>query len=136
MGRKKKLPLLENLTINDFAAEGKALTRVDDMVLFVPFLAPGDIADIQVTKKRKSYMEGVSVNIHKLSHERVKPVCPHFGICGGCKWQHLQYERQLYYKQKQVLDTLEKFSKIQVPVVEKIIGAELQYCYRNKNRNI
>lgn len=131
--RKKKLPLYENLTITDFAAEGKALTRVDEMVLFVPYLAPGDIADIQVTKKRKSYMEGVSVNIHKLSQERTKPVCPHFGVCGGCKWQHLQYERQLFYKQKQVLDTMEKFSKIQIPIVENIKGAELQYCYRNKN---
>ena len=100
MARKKKqLPILEKVTITDVAAEGKAIARVNDMVVFVPFVAPGDVVDIQLTRKKNSYAEGKPVYFHEYSAKRAEPFCEHFGVCGGCKWQHLPYEEQLYYKQ-------------------------------------
>ena len=104
MSRKKKpLPILENITIADFAAEGKAIARVDDMVVFVPFCVPGDIVDLQVRKKKHSYCEAEVIRFIKLSNIRVQPPCAHFGICGGCKWQNVPYNEQLKMKQKQRL---------------------------------
>ena len=132
MGRKKKLPLLENIEITDIAAEGKALARVGDMVVFVPGLVPGDVADVQINRKRKNYMEGFVVKLQKPSAIRVDPVCSHFGVCGGCKWQHLPYEKQLFYKQKQVEDNLQRIGKIDLPQINQIVGSHLQYEYRNK----
>ena len=111
MARKKKqLPILEKVTITDVAAEGKAIARVNDMVVFVPFVAPGDVVDIQLTRKKNSYAEGKPVYFHEYSAKRAEPFCEHFGVCGGCKWQHLPYEEQLYYKQKQVYDNLTRRS--------------------------
>ncbi len=132
MGRKKKLPLLEGIEITDVAAEGKALARVEDMVVFVPGLVPGDIADIQINRKRKNYMEGFVVKLQKPSDLRVEPACRHFNVCGGCKWQHLPYEKQLFYKQKQVEDNLQRIGKIDLPEINPIVGSQQQYEYRNK----
>lgn len=126
------MPLLENIEITGFAAEGKALARVDDMVVFVPFAAPGDVADLQVVRRKHHYCEARAVKFHTYSPWRVEPVCPHFGICGGCKWQHLMYAKQLLYKEQQVVDSLTRIGKIPLPEVSPIIGAEKTTCYRNK----
>ncbi len=133
MGRSKKaLPLLEEIEITALAAEGKALARVDDMVVFVPFVVPGDVVDLQVTRKKHSFMEAKAVRVRKESADRVTPVCRHFGVCGGCKWQCLKYDRQLFYKQKQVVDTLSRIGKIDLPEVSPILGSGKTLCYRNK----
>ena len=132
VGRKKKLPLLENVEITGIASEGKALARVDNLVVFVPGLVPGDVADIQIIRKRKNYLEGLVVHVKELSKMRTKPVCQHFGVCGGCKWQQLPYNRQLIYKQKQVEDNLERIAKVELPEIRPIIGSQEQYEYRNK----
>ena len=132
--KKRNLPLLEKVEITGFAAEGKALARVGNKVLFVPFAAPGDVMDVQVTKSRKSYMDGRLVTVHKWSPERVTPFCAHFGICGGCKWQHLPYEKQLAYKQQQVVDNLERLAGIDLSAKEiiPIAGSDKTQFYRNK----
>lgn len=132
MGRKKGLPLLEKVRIADIGSEGNALARVDNMVVFVPMLIPGDIVDIQVIRKRKKFMEGRVVRFHEYSTDRIKPRCIHFGICGGCKWQHLPYPLQLKFKQKQVSDNLTRIGKIDLPEIDPIIGSPNLYLYRNK----
>ena len=104
---KKPLPLLTNVHISDVAAEGKAIAKVDDLVIFVPFVVPGDVVDLQITKKRKNFAEARAINFVKYAEDRCNAVCEHFGVCGGCKWQILPYERQLFYKQKQVEDSLQ-----------------------------
>lgn len=139
--------MLEAVTITDVAAEGKALARVDDRVVFVPFVAPGDVVDIQLTKRKQQYAEGYAVRFVSLSEDRVDPACEHFGVCGGCKWQHLPYSSQLKYKQKQVYDALERIGRLQLPprvdgvvfdypdVKEgtfSIVGSKQVYQYRNK----
>ncbi len=133
MARKKKeLPLLEQVTITDVAAEGKALARVDDMVVFVPYVVPGDVVDLQVKRKKHSYAEAVAVKFHECSPLRREPFCKHFGICGGCKWQCLEYEEQLRYKQKQVSDNLTRIGKIELPEISPILGSGQTREYRNK----
>lgn len=133
MARKKKeLPLLERVTITDVAAEGKALARVNDMVVFVPYVVPGDVVDLQVKRKKHSYAEAVAVKFHAYSSLRSEPFCKHFGICGGCKWQCLNYEEQLRYKQKQVTDNLTRIGKIELPEISPILGSEQTREYRNK----
>lgn len=133
MGRKhKELPLLERITITDVAAEGKALARVDDMVVFVPFVVPGDVVDLQVKRKKHSYAEAVAVKFHEYSPLRAEPFCRHFGVCGGCKWQCLKYEEQLRAKQKQVVDSLTRIGHLELPEVSLILGSERTRCYRNK----
>lgn len=133
MARKKKpLPLLEEIEITALAAEGKALARVNDMVVFVPYVVPGDVVDLQVIRKKHSFMEAKVVKFHKKSADRVEPMCSHFGVCGGCKWQCLSYERQLDYKQKQVVDTLTRIGKVELPEVTPILGSKLTSTYRNK----
>ena len=133
MARKKKeLPLLEQITITDVAAEGKALARVNDMVVFVPYVVPGDVVDLQVKRKKHSYAEAVAVKFHEYSPLRSEPFCKHFGVCGGCKWQCLKYEEQLRYKQKQVTDNLVRIGKIELPEISPILGSELTERYRNK----
>ena len=133
MARKKKeLPLLEQITITDVAAEGKALARVNDMVVFVPYVVPGDVVDLQVKRKKHSYAEAVAVKFHEYSPLRSEPFCKHFGVCGGCKWQCLKYEDQLRYKQKQVTDNLVRIGKIELPEISPILGSELTERYRNK----
>ena len=133
MARKKKeLPLLEQITITDVAAEGKALARVNDMVVFVPYVVPGDVVDLQVKRKKHSYAEAVAVKFHEYSPLRSEPFCKHFGVCGGCKWQCLKYEDQLRYKQKQVTDNLVRIGKVELPEISPILGSEQTECYRNK----
>ena len=130
--RKRPLPLFEKAEITDTAAEGKCITRIDDKVVFVPFAAPGDIVDIQVVKKKRSYLEGRITNFHKRSEQRVEPKCSHFGLCGGCKWQQLSYANQIANKEKQVKDSFERIGKIEVKEFFPIIGAANEYFYRNK----
>ncbi len=132
MGRKNDLALLEKVTITDIGAEGNALARVDNLVVFVPMLVPGDVVDIRVIKKRKRYLEGRVVKFHEYSENRIKPRCIHFGICGGCKWQHLPYNLQLFYKEKQVRDNLTRIGRIGDPEIMPIIGSTEEYLYRNK----
>ena len=133
MARKKKeLPLLEQITITDVAAEGKALARVNDMVVFVPYVVPGDVVDLQVKRKKHSYAEAVAVKFHEYSPLRSKPFCKHFGVCGGCKWQCLKYEDQIRFKQKQVTDNLVRIGKVELPEISPILGSEFTERYRNK----
>jgi 23S rRNA (uracil1939-C5)-methyltransferase len=131
-GNKKSLPLLEKIEITDVAAEGKAIARVGDWVVFVPWTAPGDIADIQLVRKRSHFAEGRAVHFHRYSPDRIEPFCEHFGICGGCKWQHLPYEVQLRHKEKQVADNLSRIGKIAVKTFLPIAGAQETVYYRNK----
>jgi 23S rRNA (uracil1939-C5)-methyltransferase len=132
VGRKKELPLLEKVLITDIGAEGNALARVENQVVFVPMLIPGDIVDIKVRKKKKKYLEGSVVRFHEYSADRIKPVCRHFGICGGCRWQHLPYDLQLKYKEKQVKDSLTRIARVDLPEITPIIGSSDIYFYRNK----
>ena len=130
--KKKNLPLLKDITITGIAAEGKALTRVDDMVVFVPYCVPGDVVDLQVTKKKHSFMEARVERIVKPSEERCEAVCKHYGVCGGCKWQILPYPAQLRYKQQQVTDNLTRIGKVKLPEISPILGSKHIYAYRNK----
>ena len=123
---------MEQVTITDVAAEGKALARVNDMVVFVPYVVPGDIVDLQVKRKKHSYAEAVAVKFYEYSPLRSEPFCKHFGVCGGCKWQCLKYEDQLRYKQKQVTDNLTRIGKVELPEISPILGSEQTECYRNK----
>ncbi len=133
MARKRKpLPLLENITIEAVAAEGKCITRVDDQVIFVPFCVPGDVVDLQVVKKKHKYCEAKVVRFIKKSEVRQEPMCEHFGICGGCKWQNLPYEEQIKAKQKQVEDQLTRIGKIELPEFRPIMGSVKTQEYRNK----
>lgn len=132
MGRKRKKPFIEKALIEDIAAEGKAITKHNDCVVFVPYVIPGDIVDLQVTKKRKRYMEARVDKIHELSKDRVDAFCEHYGICGGCKWQILPYELQLKHKHKQVEDALRRIGKIDLPEFNPILGSEKTQYYRNK----
>lgn len=130
--RKKPLPVISEVEITDIAAEGKAIAKVNEWVIFVPWAAPGDIVDIQLTRKKNSYAEGKIVAFHQYASVRTTPFCEHFGTCGGCKWQHLPYEAQLHYKQKQVTDHLNRIGKIPVRETRPIVGAEKNVFYRNK----
>ena len=133
MARKKKpLPLLENITITGVAAEGKALARVNDLVIFVPYVVPGDVVDLQIRRKKHSYAEAEAVKFHKYSELRAKPFCRHFGVCGGCKWQCLPYEEQLRFKQQQVEDNLRRIGKVELPAISPILGSREIKEYRNK----
>lgn len=140
MSRKKKeLPILENVEICGVAAEGKSIARVslngdDDkkIVVFIPYGAPGDIADVKIDRKKHSFAEGHIVNLKHPSENRVKPRCNHFEICGGCKWQHLPYEEQLKHKQRQVVDAMERIAKVEIPEISPILGSDKQWFYRNK----
>ena len=123
---------MENIEIEAFAAEGKALARVDDLVVFVPFAAPGDVADIKLSRKRKQHAEGRIVAFKKYFPDRTEPFCSHFGVCGGCQWQHLPYAAQLRYKQQQVLDAMQRIAKVEIPEPGPIIGSENDRFYRNK----
>lgn len=133
MTRKKKpLPILENIQITDCAAEGKSLARVNDMVVFVPFCVPGDIVDLQVRKKRHSYMEAEVIRFVEKSAVREEPFCEHFGVCGGCKWQNLPYDKQLEMKQRQVYEQLTRIGKVELPEFMPILGSRKIREYRNK----
>ncbi|HUX96775.1 MAG TPA: 23S rRNA (uracil(1939)-C(5))-methyltransferase RlmD [Bacteroidales bacterium] len=132
MSRKKSNILLERVRITDIGAEGNAIARVDNMVVFVPMLIPGDVVDIRVVRKRKKYLEGRVVKFHEYSSDRINPRCIHFGTCGGCRWQHLPYQLQLKFKEKQVRDSLIRIGKADIPEMSQIRGSEEEYFYRNK----
>ena len=132
MRKKKKNPLLSNVLIENYAAEGKSLARVEGKVIFVENAVPGDVVDIQVTKNKKDWAEGFITAYRQYSPDRVDPFCSHFGVCGGCRWQMLPYERQLQYKQQQVEDVLQRIGKINLPAIQPILGAERSTHYRNK----
>lgn len=130
--KKKNMPLLEHIAITACAAEGKALARVDDKVVFVPYVVPGDVVDLQVKRKKNAYMEAAAVKFHEYSPLRTEPVCRHYGVCGGCKWQCLQYSEQLKAKQQQVYDNLTRIGKVELPEFMPILGSRNIYHYRNK----
>lgn len=133
MSRKRKpLPILEKVEIEAVAAEGKCVAHVNDMVVFVPFVVPGDVVDLQVRKKRNSYCEATVVRMIQPSPIRIAPKCEHFGICGGCKWQNLPYKEQLAAKQQQVIDQLTRIGKVELPEISPILGSEKTEEYRNK----
>lgn len=130
-GRNAK-PFLEGVLITDIGAEGKAIGRVNDVVVFTTHVIPGDVVDMQVTKKRTKFMEARVTRVITESTDRVPAFCEHFEVCGGCKWQFLPYEKQLYYKQKQVADQLQRIGRIQLPEITPILGSKKTTFYRNK----
>lgn len=133
MARKRReLPVFENVEIIDVAAEGNSIARVNDLVVFIPYGAPGDIVDVKIRKKKKSFAEGFITNFQKRSDIRKEPICEHFGICGGCRWQHLPYKFQLQCKQQQVKDALERIAKVKIPEIRPILGSNNIWEYRNK----
>ena len=132
MSKKNKKTVLEGLLITDYAAEGKALAKLDGKVIFISGAVPGDVADVLLTKNKKDWAEGRVLKIKELSKERVEPFCKHFGICGGCKWQMLPYAKQLQYKQQEVEQNLRRIGKVDLPEILPIIGADDTVHYRNK----
>ena len=133
MGRNKKpLPLLEGVTIEAVAAEGKCLFHWQELVVFVPFCVPGDVCDVQIRRKKHSFAEGEVVRFIEYSKVRATPFCEHFGVCGGCKWQNLPYEAQLKFKQQQVFDQLTRIGKVELPEFNPILGSVKTQEYRNK----
>lgn len=132
MRKQKQAPILENVLIEDYAAEGKSLARVDGKVIFVEGAVPGDVVDIQLQKNKADWAEGFVKKFHTYSAIRVKPFCSHFGVCGGCQWQMLPYEQQMAYKHKQVVDNLTRIAKIALPEIPPILGANETEGYRNK----
>jgi len=133
MARKKKFHIFENIEVIDAGARGKTIAKAPDgRVIFLTNTVPGDIVDIQTGKKRKAYFEGKAIKFHKLSKRRTEPVCEHFENCGGCKWQHMKYEDQLFYKEKEVTNNLIRIGHLELPEITPILGCEKQYFYRNK----
>jgi 23S rRNA (uracil1939-C5)-methyltransferase len=129
---KKMLPVLEKVFISGIAAEGKAIARHNDLVIFVPYTVPGDVVDIQLTRKKNSYAEGKAIHFHEYSTQRTDAFCEHYGMCGGCKWQILPYTEQIRYKQQQVIDNLTRIGKIELPEITPILGSAKTQFYRNK----
>ena len=133
MGRSKKpLPLIEGVTIEAVAAEGKCLFHWNNLVVFVPWCVPGDVCDVQLHRKKHSFAEGEVVRFVEYSKVRAVPFCQHFGVCGGCKWQNLPYDAQLRFKQQQVIDQLSRIGKVELPEFQPILGSVKTQCYRNK----
>ncbi|MDE3234365.1 MAG: 23S rRNA (uracil(1939)-C(5))-methyltransferase RlmD [Bacteroidota bacterium] len=132
MRKKKQNIVLQDVVLQDYAAEGKSLARIEGKVVFVENTIPGDVADVRLTKNKKDWAEGYVVNLKKPSPDRVQPFCSHFGVCGGCQWQMLPYQQQLQYKQKQVTDNLTRIGKVVLPPISPIIGADATTLYRNK----
>ncbi len=133
MRKKNRRQVFENVEVIDAGAKGKTIGKAPDgRVIFMTNTVPGDVVDVQTTKKRKSYFEGSAIRFHSLSDKRVSPVCKHFGTCGGCKWQHMGYEHQLYFKQKEVENNLRRIGHLELPEVAPILGSKKQYFYRNK----
>ena len=129
---KKPLPILENITITDVAAEGKAIAKVDELVVFVPYVVPGDVVDLQIRRKKHNYAEAEAIKFHTYSAVRSVPFCKHYGVCGGCKWQILPYEEQIKYEQQQVMSNLQRIGKIPLPECSPILGSKETKFYRNK----
>ena len=130
--KRKELPIARNLLITDVAAEGKAIASYDDRIIFIPFVIPGDVVDVEIRRKRKKFAEGKVLQLVHPSPDRIQPVCDYFGVCGGCKWQMLPYKDQLKYKEKQVVDNLSRIGKVELPTVTPILGAKHTIEYRNK----
>lgn len=128
----KKNQVLQQVEITDISSEGLAIGRVNDMVVFVKGAVPGDVVDVEITRKKSNYREGKAIVFHTLSDRRTEPVCQHFGSCGGCKWQNMLYAEQLFFKHKQVEQTLRRLSKVELPELEPILGSPNEYFYRNK----
>ncbi len=124
--------IFENIEILDAGSEGKAIAKIGELVIFVPFVVPGDVVDIQLVRKKKSYLEGKAIRFHHYSEKRQEAFCEHFGTCGGCRWQNMKYEEQLYYKQKQVRDAIERIGKIENPNIYPILPSTESTYYRNK----
>ncbi|MET7030112.1 23S rRNA (uracil(1939)-C(5))-methyltransferase RlmD [Sediminicola luteus] len=133
MRKKNKRQIFENVQVIDAGAKGKTIGKAPDgRVIFLTNTVPGDVVDVQTTKKRKAYFEGTAIKFHTLSDKRTKPECQHFGVCGGCKWQDMAYEHQLFYKQKEVENNLIRIGHLELPTITPILGSEKQYFYRNK----
>ncbi|WP_026235762.1 23S rRNA (uracil(1939)-C(5))-methyltransferase RlmD [Echinicola pacifica] len=132
MSRKMKNKVIENLTIERIATEGKSVAHHEGKVVFVQNVAPGDVVDVRITRGKSTFMEGEAIKIHQYSPDRVEPFCSHFGVCGGCKWQHINYELQMSYKRQQVIDQFQRIGKLPVPEVQPIIGSANTQYYRNK----
>ncbi|PKA96907.1 23S rRNA m(5)U-1939 methyltransferase [Flavobacteriaceae bacterium MAR_2009_75] len=133
MRKNRRKQVFENVEVIDAGAKGKTIGKAPDgRVIFLTNTVPGDVVDVQTTKKRKAYFEGVATQFHKLSDKRVEPECQHFGVCGGCKWQDMGYEHQLYYKQKEVENNLKRIGHLELPEITPILGSKEQYFYRNK----
>ena len=132
MRKKNKNIVLSKVLVEDYAAEGKSLARLDGKVIFIENAIPGDVVDVKLSKNKKDWAEGFITAFHEYSPDRVEPFCSHFGVCGGCRWQMLPYSRQLQYKQKQVVDVLERIGKVELPEMSPILGAENSKYYRNK----
>ncbi|KAF0201570.1 MAG: hypothetical protein FD170_2576 [Bacteroidetes bacterium] len=135
MGRREKSDgplILENVEILDAGAEGKAIARYNDMVIFIPFVVPGDVCDIRIVSRKRRFYEGRAIKFHRFSNKRVEPVCSHFGTCGGCKWQGMGYGHQLLYKQKQVLDNFTRIGHLEFPEIQPILASSQTEYYRNK----
>ena len=134
MGRKRREKIqFENIEVIDAGAKGVSVAKAPDgKVIFIPNVGPGDVVDIQTMKKKRAYYEGKATKIHKYSEYRTEPVCQHFGSCGGCKWQNMKYDRQLFYKNREVFNNLTRIGKIELPEFEPILGSEKQFYYRNK----
>lgn len=132
MRKQKKLPVFKNVAIESIAAEGKCVARVDNQVIFVEGVAPGDVVDIKITRDKKKFLEGNPIAFHKLSEVRVEPFCEYFGTCGGCKWQSIDYMVQLEYKTRQVVDNLQRIAKVELPEINNIIPSRNTRYYRNK----
>ena len=135
MGRREKSDgplILENVEILDAGAEGKAIARHNDMVIFIPFVVPGDVCDIRIVSRKRRFYEGRAIKFHKLSDKRIEPVCSHFGTCGGCKWQGMGYGHQLFYKQKQVHDNFTRIGHLEFPEIQPILASTQTEYYRNK----
>jgi 23S rRNA (uracil1939-C5)-methyltransferase len=125
--------VFDHIKVLDAGAKGVSVAKAPDgKVIFIPNVVPGDVVDVQTFKKRKAYYEGKAVKFHEFSQHRIEPVCEHFGVCGGCKWQNMNYSQQLYYKQNEVLNHLQRIGKIELPEFEPILGSEKQFFYRNK----
>ncbi len=133
MARKRKpLPIFENVEIVDTGSGGKAVAKVDDMVVFIPYVVPGDIVDVKITKKKKTYLEGVAIKFQHYSEKRIEAFCSHFGVCGGCKWQNLNYQDQLLFKKKQVEDSFVRIGKLEIPAIPGVLPSANEKYYRNK----
>ncbi len=134
MGRKKTDKIVfENVKVLDAGAKGVSVAKAPDgKVIFIPNVVPGDVVDVQTFKKRKAYYEGKAVNFHEYSEHRIDPICEHFGVCGGCKWQSMKYEQQLFYKNQEVYNHLKRIGKVELPEFEPILGSKEQFFYRNK----
>ena len=134
MGRKvTNKVIFENITVLDAGAKGVSVAKAPEgQVIFIPNVVPGDVVDVQTLKKRKAYFEGKAITFHKYSADRVEPVCQHFGACGGCKWQNMNYDKQLFYKNQEVFNNLKRIGKIELPAFEPILGSAKQFFYRNK----